>query len=380
VSLIGLGLFSEAIPIGEWMGDRNGSHTYAIVVCLIAMWILNIGLNVVQAAGWTLVLDVCAADQQQQGNAIVSFLSSGAGVICNVLGFINLAKFFPFFGSNAQAVFYIGMVCVLLSCIPTFIVGKEVPYKPIPDGTVNNNGTQSSSNFFTLTWGALKKMSNEVVRILIVFFFSNAAYTPLVFYYTNYMGEIMGGDGSAAEGTAARALYDKGVQYGALALAINGAISALYSLVIHHMVRWFGVKKVYLFGQIVGTICLLCPLFQFTSFGKSDNFLVLCVGWAACLGILNATINSIPYALLGMTVSKEDTGLYMGILNSAQVVAQMVASFSITTMMSAFNSAAAGMVVGAIFGFIGCFLIFILKVNENPVIVDETEKLLSSTD
>jgi len=81
-----------------------------------------------------------------------------------------------------------------------------------------------------------------------------------------------------------------------------------------------------------------------------------------------------------MTVSKEDTGLYMGILNSAQVVAQMVASFSITTMMSAFNSAAAGMVVGAIFGFIGCFMIFILKVNENHVIVDETEKLLSSTD
>lgn len=68
--MIGMILFSRCIPIGNLLGDKDGSHTYAIVVSLTALWLLNIGLNVAQAAGWTLVLDLCTAEQQQQGNGV----------------------------------------------------------------------------------------------------------------------------------------------------------------------------------------------------------------------------------------------------------------------------------------------------------------------
>jgi hypothetical protein len=60
---------------------------------------------------------------------LVSFLSSSAGVLCNVLGFVNLATFLPFFGTNAQAVFYTGMFFVLVTVIPTLLLANEVPYK-----------------------------------------------------------------------------------------------------------------------------------------------------------------------------------------------------------------------------------------------------------
>jgi hypothetical protein len=52
-------------------------------------------------------------------------------------------------------------------------------------------------------------MSSEVVRILIVFYFTNAAYTPFLFYFTNYVGDMMHGNGSAPVGSPARRAYDK---------------------------------------------------------------------------------------------------------------------------------------------------------------------------
>lgn len=49
--MIGMALFANPVPIGKLLGDKDGSHTWAIVVCLSSLWIFNIGLNVVQASG-----------------------------------------------------------------------------------------------------------------------------------------------------------------------------------------------------------------------------------------------------------------------------------------------------------------------------------------
>lgn len=71
----------------------------------------------------------------------------------------------------------------------------------------------------------------------------------------------------------------------------------------------------------------------------------------------------VPYALVGMSVPKEETGLYMGILNTAQVVAQLTTNFIGTSAMSYSKFPGMGLVVGGAFAFVGCFLVFILKVK-----------------
>lgn len=117
---------------------------------------------------------------------------------------------------------YIGIVLLIASVIPSLIVGKETPLPAITKSDfITNSDPSQSRNIFIQTWYALKRMPNEILRILLVFFFSNAAYTPFLFYFTDYMGTVLHGDGSAAPGTHPRELYDEGVRYGALALAIN---------------------------------------------------------------------------------------------------------------------------------------------------------------
>lgn len=103
-----------------------------IVFALISLWILNIGLNMMQGPGWALVLDICPISQQKTGNSIVSTLSALSGILTNLLGFVNIVKFLPFFQDNAHALLYIGVIVLNLTLIPTVIAGKEKRYKPPP--------------------------------------------------------------------------------------------------------------------------------------------------------------------------------------------------------------------------------------------------------
>ena len=78
-----------------------------------------------QGPGWALVLDMCSPEQQKTGNAVVSTLSALGGILTNLLGFINLVAFLPFFTDNAHALLYIGVIVVLVTLIPTLIAGQE---------------------------------------------------------------------------------------------------------------------------------------------------------------------------------------------------------------------------------------------------------------
>lgn len=135
---IGLICFANPQWLAELVGDDENT-TIMIVFALISLWILNIGLNMMQGPGWALVLDICPISQQKQGNSIVSTLSALSGILTNLLGFVNIVKYLPFFEDNAHALLYIGVIVLNLTLIPTVLAGKEKRYVPTPslDDTPN---------------------------------------------------------------------------------------------------------------------------------------------------------------------------------------------------------------------------------------------------
>ena len=58
---------------------------------------------------------------------IFLFVSEAA----NLLGFANIVAVFAFFGTNYQALFYIGMAVVILSMIPTLVMARERPVSAV---------------------------------------------------------------------------------------------------------------------------------------------------------------------------------------------------------------------------------------------------------
>jgi hypothetical protein len=73
---------------------------------------------------------MCTVKQQKMGNAIISTLSALSGIITNLLGFVNLTRFLPFFQDDAHALLYIGVITVIVTLIPTLIAGKEKRFVP----------------------------------------------------------------------------------------------------------------------------------------------------------------------------------------------------------------------------------------------------------
>ena len=126
-----VGLICFANP--QWLAEliqQDGNQTIMIVFALISLWVLNIGLNMMQGPGWALVLDLCPGTQQKTGNAIVSALSAFSGILTNLLGFVDIVKYLPFFEDNAHALLYIGVLVIIITLVPTLLAASEKKYVP----------------------------------------------------------------------------------------------------------------------------------------------------------------------------------------------------------------------------------------------------------
>ncbi len=161
-----------------------------------------------------LLLDYCG-DQMDLATSINSMASGLATVLGNFLVFINFISFLPFLDGNYEAVYYLGIIILVVTTIPTLIVGIDTPSLPSGD----------DSNCFVTFFGILISMVQKALQmklstflVLLFFFFISMAQYPWLLYFTDYMGkDIYHGDPDAPKGTPKRESYEEGVRMGGLA-------------------------------------------------------------------------------------------------------------------------------------------------------------------
>jgi MFS family permease len=121
-----------------------------------------------------------------------------------------------------------------------------------------------------------------------------------------------------------RTAYEEGVRIGALALAGLSLVMTLFSTVQTFFVELLGVRKVYGMSQaFFGLLCLIPILVNLNA--------VWAVILVSLLGIHFSIFNALPFALVASVLDGANTGLYMGVLNAACVVAQVVGNFAAGT-------------------------------------------------
>ena len=94
------------------------------------------------------------------------------------------------FASNEQAIFFIGLVLFMLFSIPTLIVGKEQRYiapKPTVDVVV------TCGDKVRRHWRRLRAVPNWFWRLCLVYFFSSAAATGILFNWTDFVASSVFG-------------------------------------------------------------------------------------------------------------------------------------------------------------------------------------------
>jgi len=257
-----------------------------------------------------------------------------------------------------------------LSCIPTMIAAKEQRYLP-KEGSINTPGESrriSISGVFIKIFKGFIGMPNKMARVALLYFLSWCAYSPFMIYITNYFGSNVYGGNAQSTNPDLVALYEKGVKMGMYGLAIFAACQWVYSLILPFIVRKINVKATYFFSQLIATACYILFLF----FNTPAIGLIL----MSALSINFTTFNSVPFALVASVASKDDAGLYMGVLNSAAVVAQTVTNSIAGLIISREDENVAWAIAfGGCISLIACVLVFILP---NITKTKEEEPLLSS--
>eukprot|EP01095_Lingulamoeba_sp_RSL-Kostka_P004012 TRINITY_DN15114_c0_g1_i1.p1 TRINITY_DN15114_c0_g1~~TRINITY_DN15114_c0_g1_i1.p1 ORF type:complete len:501 (-),score=156.62 TRINITY_DN15114_c0_g1_i1:137-1639(-) len=346
LGVVGMLAFANPILLAKVIG-LGGNKNAEIFFAIAALWILNIGLNIAQGPAMALIADLCPQSQQKMGQAFSSVIGGSAGVICYFLGFLN-----PVY------LFYASIVVLIIFTLPTLIFAKELTLEEIQQRRkelgVDVDSEEQKGGLVELKDGIVN-MKKPIIILVIAWFFTNMCISPMQFYLTDYFGEaVFDGDPEASQSTSGYENYLKGVSYGSLAFAINAIITVIVSMLIPSTQKIFGVKIVYITGQLIASICSILVAFPFFRTVVASEILF------SLFGILNAISNVIPYSLLGELISKKECGVYFGLFNAVQVIAQMAANLSASTAMAIFGSTTAGMFVGGIWGFIGIIPIIFL--------------------
>lgn len=300
---LGMALVACSVKIGEALGDNPTGKTpedHVVGVCfaIAGLWIMNLFANVIQGPSRALVNDV-ASRNLQLGNAIISAIMAFSAIAANLIGAQFLGQSDSYF-----VIFLIAASFILFSMFPTLIASPDVPYQ-----RSENEPRRNFISVFKAIFDAFRSMPGAMGKVVLAYFFSWVAFTPLMLNQTLLFQKVV-----------YRGPQTLGLLMGLYSLALFSTVQFTFSLVLPLLVdkKSLGPKWTYILTQIVTTACFV--LLWYLDPLKPWEALLFTSLTALNFGVFN----SVPFALTTEIVGTDKIGLYMGVLNSASVVAQTV--------------------------------------------------------
>jgi len=156
----------------------------------------------------------------------------------------------------------------------------------------------------------------------------------------------------------------QGLLMGMYSLALFAALQFNFSLMLPYIVMRLGPKFTYFATQVIATGCFAAvwainPLLPW-------HVLLFCT-----LTAWNFTaFNSIPFALTSEIAGASKSGLYMGVLNSASVVAQTVCGFIVAPIIKVKNDDVTwGIGVGGVFSVLACVAVLFMETPQKDAVL-----------
>ncbi|KAK4538311.1 hypothetical protein CDCA_CDCA17G4336 [Cyanidium caldarium] len=337
-----LGLLSVAVarPLGRMLfgdAERDATPLGALVVSIAGFWIIDLSNNAIQASSRTLVADLAAPEQQELGAALTAFWLS----VGNLLGFYVggnpwLYSWIPLGFSETTSVFIIAIAVLIPSCAVTLLGARETPLDELPsasstaavDGHPDGYGDERGMLVEILR--ALADMPRPVWSVCLVQFFSFIAFFSYQINASAWFGEnVFRGRAnvswSAPQSEAETLLhrFERGVQMYSTAMAIQSLVTLMSSAMIPCLSQFVGLRATYLASQLWLAACLLLATLV-VRVPVDELRVQLAVVILAATGFPWAATLSIPYAIVAREIGEQDRGLFLGILNIAIVVPQML--------------------------------------------------------
>lgn len=287
-----------------WAGSLS------IIITVTGVFIIDFSLGQLQLPSRAYLLDsLQPSSQVQPGNFIYSVLIGLGTLIGFILSGIDWVSLFNRGTSSiinqAQFVFAITAVLIIICLVCTLLSVKEIPYTTdderggvccISSCPCAKSPKNILLDFCKTIYESLKfvwHMSGEMwlLWVTVLFgFFSN--FTFLLFFTTFVGMTIYGGYPTAPIDSKAYVLYTEGVRMGSWALAVGAAFLTVMSLLLNPISKAVGLRTVFLTVQYLSVIALFV-------ISVVPNLVLSFI--VACFVLLyQGVFMSIPYTLLSV--------------------------------------------------------------------------------
>ncbi|XP_039442448.1 proton-associated sugar transporter A-like [Culex pipiens pallens] len=389
--MLGLLILPHGARIGVWFGDdlTGQGFRWGVLMTVIGLILVDFNVETCNGMARTYFMDMCIRDDHPKVLTIAVMIGGFGGFAGYMLGSIvwSRTNIGIFLGSNEATVFASVVLIVLIGLITTLSSFREIPLplmqiridemlRPISRVAIEEerkrllslNSVSGSTTLQPETDDRITICTSEddetpislklflvnlirmprALRILyLTQFLSHMGYLSYCLYFTDFVGrEVFGGNVSALEGSEEFYLYNEGVRFGCVGMAVFILSSSLYSMVIERLINKFGARPIYIGGLILNSFgMVVMAIFKI----KATVF-VCCI----TMGIKYATMYSLPFLLIShyhlnnsfdkkdkilpQIVQKRGFGADISTLSSMLFLAQVIISLSIGSIIDAFGT------------------------------------------
>lgn len=330
------------------------------IVCFFA---LDFAVQAVQAPLRMLVTDIVPAEQLPTANALLGVFTGIGLLLGGLLTGLELERYVPIFNTHAQALFGFAATILLSTTLLSVISTKEKTMtstpilqeeEPLLDGVTTNRNR----------WERLRNAPKPYWAVFLVQLCTWVGFFTVFVYATSWVGrDVFGGNGEAPAESPARLTYEAGVRAAGRANAIQATITVLFSLIIPRLWRIFGVRAVYVFGQLVQAGVLLSAPWITTQY---EATVIL-----ALYGIVWAVTMTVPWSLIGDALRsdswyEQNVGLFQTIFNASQSGPQLIVALILApvVLLVSNDDPAWVLFAGGISAILGAILVLALDVRE----------------
>lgn len=329
--IISLFVIAWTREIVELFGG-NGKGGMVAAVAVVFIYILDFGINSVQAAARAFITDNVSLAQQDTGNAWAGRMTGIGNVIGYTFGYADLPKRFPFLGdSQLKVLCWLASIGLASSIAIAGSVIRERPKLKTQDslGSVFHVCKQLVTTTFELP--------REILNICFCQFVNWLGWFPFLFYMTTYVGEIFV---ESVYGDVARiptheedkVLWEEATRIGSLALLLYACVSLISSILLPLIVipafshdetlkdrypfSWLSLRRLWSISQIIYAVAMFSTFFVYSP----SHAIIL----TAMCGLSSTVSLWAPFALVSGEISKDGVesdlrkkaGIILGIHNS----------------------------------------------------------------
>lgn len=285
------------------------------------IFLMQGALNISAQPYRALVGDMVNEKQSNLGFSVQTFLSNVGGLLGSLLPFLlalwgvsNIALGEERIAPTVIWSFYIGVLLLLSTGLWTCFRVREYPPKEFEEyNRIEENSTEKQQ-----AKAEDKKETKTIfilLRLSVVLFFAWFAFYFIWVYTTDGIANSIWGTTNALSEEYNEAGNWFGVMTGAYSI-----VAALFSILIPKMTNRTSRKNLFAITLVLGGLSLI-SLYYITN---QYLLLIPMIG----VGIAWAMILTVPFAILSNSVPASKMGFYMGVLNIAVVVPQIVAGLT----------------------------------------------------